>query len=612
MAQTDRPDAFALQLFKRADKMKTKRMSIYDPQWQQISQYVWPDVSDINTDKTESTQDWFDRIYTQAPVRASRTCSVGVRNWVTPSTEPWLSLAPPYNLTKGGQATATNPRLARLSSPQAPAVDENGMDEATRWCGDVASQILNWLSESNFYSIIQPFNRSACSFGTALMFMGEGKTTTFNFEQFKIGTYCIAENEEKIVDTVVRWFKLTVRQAEQRFGKGNLPEKMRKDIEANRFDEQYTFLHHVMPMEDFKAMGGEMDTESMEEQLAGQMAYASVYQAELDKVIVQTRGYEEMPYFCLRWSRWGTENEVWGCSPGFETLADSRELNGIVQFTHAIVEQKAFPRVFVPDSLDGNVEMAAGSATVLKADDMARGVKPEEWMTKGELPDVYQLMEALRKDIDGAFFVDVFTALSQLDDKITESTYGAIALLQGEKLDQFTGTFDQYRTELINLLVRRAIGISYRAGLLKDPPASLMVRPGNDPKAEPQLAAPKIQIKSRVTVALGQYKNQGLQKQIETWAPLMEGHPELWDNVNGDESFRRSGMDNGMPAGDFRPLRQVAALRDQRAKMQQREQALHAAEIAGKAAGGLGKAPPGIQKQVTDSLETAGGGQQAA
>ena len=208
-------DSLGMRLFKRADGLRAKRSSVMDPQWQQISQYFWPDVSDINTEKTESTENWFNRIYDTAPVRAGQTCSVGVRNWVTPSTEPWLDLSPPYNLTKQA-AASMNPRLNRISKPPSDPVDDQGQDDATRWTAETASQILNWFSESNFYSVIQPYNRSACTFGTALMFMEEGKETTYNFEQFKVGTYCIAENEEKIVDTVFRWFKLTVRQAGQR------------------------------------------------------------------------------------------------------------------------------------------------------------------------------------------------------------------------------------------------------------------------------------------------------------------------------------------------------------------------------------------------------------
>ncbi len=588
-------DTLGQRLFKRAERLRSRRREVFDSQVQQIYQYFWPDLSDVNTEKTEDTSDWFDRIFNSIPIEASRTCSVGVRNWVTPSTEPWLDLSPPYNLLKAGQPGPTNPRLARLSTPQAPAVDDNGQDEATRWCGEVASQTLNWLSESNFYSVIQPFNRAACTAGTALMFMEEGKAATFNFEQFKFGTFCIAENEEKLVDTVFRWFKLTVRQAMQRFGKDGLPAPMKKAIESEKWDEEYTFIHCVYPNDEMRQ--GAIGPEGM--------AFASVYLSVIEKKVVSQGGYEEMPYFCLRWSRWGTENQVWGCSPAYECLADAREVNRVTEFGHALVELKAFPRGFYPDSLDGNVEMAPGAWTVVKADDLARGVKPEEWPTKGSDEELLALIDRMEKAINRTFFVDVFKALSQLEDKITESTYGAVALLQGEKLDQFTGTFDQYRTELINPLVRRAIGIAYRGGLLKDPPQSLMVRPGNDPKADPQLASPKINIKSRVTVAMGQFKNQGLQKTLETWAPMMEAHPDIWDNLDADSAFRRSGLDNGQPPADFRPLKAVMALRDQRAKMQKQEQALHAAEIGGKAAGALGKAPQKLQNAIGDQITGA-------
>ena len=591
----DEQKDLGLRLYKRADSLKSKRMSVFDPQWQYISQYFWPDVSDINSEKTEATENWFDRIYDTAPVRAAQTCSVGVRNWVTPSTEPWLNLEPPYNTGRASRGPM-NPRLARLSAPKQD-MDDQAQDDATRWCAETSNQLLNWFSECNLYSIIQTFNRSACVFGTALMYMEEGKESTFNFEQFKIGTYCIAENEEKVVDTVFRWFKLTARQAMQRFGEDDLPPKMKKAIKAGKWDEEFKFIHCVYPNADRKkdAVGPEG------------MAFASVYLAEEEKKIVMQGGYEEMPYFCLRWSRWGSENQAWGCSPGFEVLSEARQINYVTQYNDALVELKAYPRVFVPDSLDGNVEMAAGAATVLKSDDMARGVKPEEWMTKGETGEIAEMLARKEKAINEAFFVDVFKALSQLDEKITESTYGAVALLQGEKLDQFTGTFDQYRTEVINPLVRRGIGIAYRNGLLKDPPAALMQPPGNDPKAPAELVVPKITIKSRVTLALSQSKIVGIEKTLQALEPFMQANVQIADNVNWNDLVRVLGRGNGVPEGVFFPLKVVAEKQAQRIKMQQQEMQLKAAEIAAKSAGALGKAPPQFQQKAGDMLDQAGG-----
>lgn len=594
-------DDLGLKLFKRADKLRTKRSSIFDPQWQYISQYFWPDVSDINTEKTESTENWFDRIYETTAIRAASTCSVGVRNWVTPSTEPWLDLAPPYNLTASQGPQSSNPRLERLSSPQAPEVDENGMDEAQRWCAEVATQGMQELQASSFYSVVQPFNRSACTFGTGLMFFDEGKQTLFRFQQFKVGTFCIAENDEHIVDTVFRWFKLTVRQAVQRFCErsedgeytlDNLPGKMQKAYKAEKYDEEFTFIHCCFPNEDYQK--GKIGPDGM--------AFASVYLTEQEKKVVQKGGYEEMPYFCLRWSRWGTENEVWGCSPAFETLAEARQLNAIEQFDDALVELNAFPPQIIPDSLDGNVEQASGGQTVVKAEDMARGVVPKLWSNTGPgaHQDIDQKQQKKAKAINDAFFVNVFNALGQLEDK--EMTATEVSQRIGEKLDQFTGTFDQYRTELINPLILRMIGIMFRAGRLKQPPQSLMVRSDKDPKSEPELAAPRIQIKSRVTLALNEIKNVGVAKTIETLGPLIEGRPEILDNFNLDNLSRNTGRNYGMAESNFRPLKEVAAMRDQRAKMMQQQNALHSAEIAAKAAGQLGKAPPQMQQQVSDQL----------
>ncbi len=595
-------DDLGLKLFKRADKLRTKRSSIFDNQWQKISSYFWPDVSDINTEKTESTEDWFDRIYETTPIRAASTCSVGVRNWVTPSTEEWLGLAPPSNLGKQTNPGTGNARLDRISNPASPGIDDTGRDEATRWCSDVASQGLQELQNSSFYSVIQPFNRSACTFGTGLIFMEEGKQNLFRFQQFKVGTYCIAENDEKIVDTVFRWFKLTVRQAAQKFGEENLNAKMRKAYAAQKFDEEHTFIHCCFPNEDYKkeAIGAEG------------MAFASVYITEQDKKVVEKDGYEEMPYFCVRWSRWGSENEVWGCSPAFETLAEARQLNAIEQFDDSLVELQAFPPQIVPDSLDGAVEQASGGTTVVKAEDMARGVVPKLWSNTG--PSAHQAIDEKQqkkaKAINDAFFVNVFNALGQLEDK--DMTATEVSQRIGEKLDQFTGTFDQYRTELINPLVLRMIGIMYRAGRLADPPQSLMVKADKDPKSQPELAVPKIQIKSRVTLALNEVRNVGTAKTMEMLQPLIEARPEVLDNFNLDNLVRNTGRNYGMAESNFRPLKEVSALRDQRAKMQQQQNALHSAEIAATAAGKLGKAPEQLQYQVTQQIGGAAGGQAAA
>lgn len=605
-------DTLELRLFKRADNLKSSRQSIFDPSWQYISQYLWPDVSDINTEKTEGTEDWFQRIYETTGVAATRTCSVGVRNWVTPATEPWLDIAPPDNLPKTA-APPMNARMARLQNPNAPVVDAGGMDDATRWCHKLATKIMEKLQGSNFYSVVQTFNRMACTFGTALMFCEKGKNNTFKFEQFKVGTFCIAENDQKIVDTVMRWFKRTTRQIVQAYCKkdkdgkydlSNLPEKIRKAYESAKFDQQWGMIHHCLPMADYEALGGKVSKDGVD----SEMAFASIYQLEEDKRIVQTGGYEEMPYFCVRWDRWGTENQVWGCSPGFESLPEARQLNFVTQFKDAKVELDAYPRFLIPDNLTGVVQLAAGGETPVRADDMVRGAVPKEWMTQGRNDSIKEMTDEKKAMVNKFFFVDIFTALSQLGDKITQSTLGAISLLVGEKLDQFTGTFDQYRTELINPAVLRWIGILWREGEIEEPPASMMVQPGDDPKARPQLAIPRINIKSRVTLALNQVRNSGMEKSLETIMSLLQNPAtaSIGDNIDWDEYVRLTFRNNGAPESVLKRLKDMQDFRQKRQEMMAKENALHQAEISAKAAGQLGKAPPQLQQAAIEAFPKTG------
>ncbi len=595
-------DDLGQKIWKRAEGLQAKRRYIFDVAWQQISQYFLPDLSDINTTKTEGVTGWFDRIYDSAPIRAAATCSIGVRNWVTPATEQWLALAVPNNLVKLPQVGSG--RMKRLMTQASAEVDDEARDDATHWCAETAEQLSTDLSASNFYSVVQPFNRGACVFGTALMFCEEGKDQLFRFEQFKVGTFAIAENDQKLIDTVFRWYKLTVRQAVQRFcmkdaqGKvlsepdlSKLPKKMQECYKNDEVDEKFEFLHCVYP------------NETMREGAIGYegMPVSSYTIACEEKMIIEEGGYEEMPYFCLRWSRWGTDDQPYGCSPAFECLPEARQLNYVIQNWDALVELKAFPRLLYPDNLDGNVQLAAGSVTVYQAD--KPGAKPEEWLTQGSEMSLEEMVNRKQKAIDEAFFTDIFKMFSQMDSEAGKGQKTAYEIAQrlGEKLDKFTGTFDQYVTELINPLVRRMLGISLRAGRLVEAPPSLMVQ--NDPKGLPELALPKVVVNSRVTLALKSLQNAGLQRTLETWGPILPLRPDILDNFNIDSAVRRSGRNDGMNDKDFVPWDQLVAIRKQRAAEQQQERAMALAEQGAKAAGHLGSAPPKMQ----DAMAAAGG-----
>ena len=230
---------------------------------------------------------------------------------------------------------------------------------------------------------------------------------------------------------------------------------------------------------------------------------------------------------------------------------------------------------------------------------------PREWLTQGDYQNTKEMLDDKRAALNKAFFVDIFNALGNLEDKRMTAT--EVSQRIGEKLDQFTGTFDQYRTDLINPLVLRCIGIAYRAGKLGKAPQALLVRPNNDPKEPLQLASPKINIKSRVTLAMNEVKNVGTEKTLTLLQPLAQMRPDIMDNFNFDNLVRMTGRNFGMPEGSFRSMKEVIDLRNQRAQMIAKENALKNAETAATAAGKLGKAPQQLQDAASNQLQSAQG-----
>jgi len=68
-----------------------------------------------------------------------------------------------------------------------------------------------------------------------------------------------------------------------------------------------------------------------------------------------------------------------------------------------------------------------------------------------------------------------------------------------------------------------------------------------------------------------------------------------------------TGRNFGMPEGSFRSMKEVIDLRNQRAQMIAKENALKNAETAATAAGKLGKAPQQLQDAASNQLQSAQG-----
>lgn len=562
-----KPSKTAEWLVKRYEGLRSERAGIFDPLYQEVSQYCYPEKSTITVDKSEGVAGWTDQLYDTTAGEAKDTFASGMRNYMNPSNVNWHAFDPPEFLKED--------------------------DEAAIWYGKCTDIHLRLLARSNFYSTKHELDQSLCVFGTGLFFCDEAKISglynaPFYFGEYLAGTYVICENDMKIVDTVFREFELSARQAVQKFGEKNITPKVRKNYESSSpggQDKKAKYLHCVYPRMDDEKDEGRMDAKNK--------PFASYYICIDDKAIVTESGFDEMPYFAPRFSRWG--KSPYGFSPALLSLPNIRQANCMTYFTDALSELKVNPRVIIPSTLVGAVDYRAGGETVVKANE--QGQEPREWMTAGDSKEALTSIERKQEAIKRAFYVQLFNTLGQLTG--TQFNPIQVQAIMSEKIEQFAPVFDRMTTEILSPMLYRTFGICNRLGYFPAPPASVMRQTRQKTFIT---IPPEITYSGRIALALKAIQSQAFIQALQVGAQIAQGRPDVMDNIDTDKGYRTYLLETGVQPDLLTPEKKVKEMRQKRQDDLQQQRGLDAAGQLGKAAGALGKAPQDLQEQVSNSL----------
>lgn len=548
-------DELAEQLIARHNALKSDR-STWDTLWQQIADYVMPRKSQVTTKKTEGVEGFTDDIYDMTVIRANMTLAAGQLNYVTPATDRWFAFEPPEEMK------------------------EKGGDAAARWyqlCTEIA---FRELARSNFYLEIHELFLDRGGFGTSIIFAEEGKRTTLNFQNWEVGTYSIAEDSEGVVDTVFREFELTCRQAVQMFGIENVGECIAKcygEKKPTSLDKKFNFVHAIFPRADDQRKPGKVDGPNK--------PIASVYVSLEDKICVRNAGYDEAPAAVSRFLKWG--KSAYGYSPSIEALPTVRQVNFIEKQMDALAELAAFPRILIPDGLEGDVDLRSGGVTVFDPNNV--NAVPKEWATQGRYDIGLQRVQAKQKQIEEAFHVTLFKMFAEREKQMTARE--VIERVQ-EKLVQFSPTFARMTTELLNPMLERVFGILFRAGKFPEPPQEVFV-------VTPEgvsLPLPQVAYTSKIALAIKALENQSFLQFVEIVAPLVQVDPAVMDAINTDKAMKGLARNLSLPVDWLRTDEEIAGIRQQRQEAQQAQASAEQAKLVAGAAKDASAADPAMKK----------------
>ena len=527
-------------IIKRLEQLDSGK-SQWTTHWQEILDYVMPRKAEVSINYAKGAKRT-EKLYDSSAIHANTLLAASLQGTLTSASLPWFHLR----------------------------VRDNELNESREvqvWLEDCRNRMYKSFNSSNFNTEVHEFYLDICSIGTSCIEVEEDENG-FNFRTLHISEYFISENHRGQIDTLYRQFEYTARQAKQRWGDACGPKV--DDALKDKPDKKLTFIHCVMPSEDYK-----MDKQT-------KLPYVSIYICKDDKTVVGEGGYNEMPYLVTRWSK--ASGEEYGRSPAYNALPDIKTLNKAVELGLKAWAKAIDPPLLVEDDgVIGRVLTKPGGITVVRRDN---AIKP---LNTGARFDVSDMKESeLRGAIKQAFFSD------QLELQQGPQMTATEVQVRYELMQRLLGpTLGRFQTEFLNPLIERCFAIMQRNDLFAPAPGSL---DGVDIDIEYVGPLARSQRMEEATA---------VERLYEMAANLAQIAPEIMDNIDHDMAIRSRAELLGVPKNIMRDPQEI---QEQRKAQQEQQQEAMAVQQAQQGADIAAKLGPVAQQLTPENVEASEAG----
>ncbi len=401
------------------------------------------------------------------------------------------------------------------------------------------------------------------------------------YRAIHLGEIYFLENHQGIIDTAIRRFPLTPRQAVQKFKYGLPPEFAEYAADPGKMEDPFWFYHYVGPRED----EGSYDPDRRD---AAGMRYLNEYVCEKGLAIVREgeleTGFHTFPYAISRYVV--APGEVYGRSPCMLALPAIKVINEmektVLKQGHRVVD----PVLLAHD--DGVVDAFNMRPGAVNFGGVSADGKPlVHVLPTGNLAIAKEMMEAKREVINDALLVTLFQILIDTP----QMTATEVLERAREKGALLSPTMGRQQSEALGPMVDREIDVLNTQGLLPQMP--LIVR---QMRAEYETV-----YDSPLSRAQRAEQATGLM-QLVNWAKdiiQVTQDPSPLDHVNWDSAMPDLGDISAVPFKWMNDPATIAQIRDARAKQQQIKQATD----AGPAIGGIAKALPQLKTSLSGNAQ---------
>lgn len=524
-----RQDEIVQQIVKEYQSLSSNRFN-FESQWQEIAERIVPlhsrNFSAGNPKQTQGekrTEFIFD---STAATALSRFSSI-LDSLLTPRNQTWHRIM------------ASEPAL-------------NKSREVRLWFEE-ANRLLfkyRYAPRANFASQNQQNFKSLGAYGTGCMFVDEFTNEPgLRYKNVHLSQVFFAENHQGLIDKVLRYFPMSVRQAYQKWG-DKIPAQM-KDKLKTAPEAEFFFIHCVKPREDM---------DPFRKDYRG-MPFSSYYIAVQDEVLLSEGGFQSFPYAISRYEL--SDNEVYGRSPAMEVLPSVKTLNEqkktLLKQGHRSVDPVLLTH---DDGILSNFSLKPGA--INSGGVTADGRPLVHALPVGNIQIGEKMLDDERKVINDAFLINIFQILTETP------TMTATEVLERtrEKGILLAPTVGRQQSEYLGPMIERELDLLSRQGILPPMPPELLEAKGEY----------RIEYDSPLSRAQRSEEASGVMRTVESAMQVAAQtmNPEVLDHFNWDAIVPALADIQGVPESWLNGPDRIQQLRQGRAQAAQDQQVMQA------------------------------------
>ncbi len=517
-------DSRADELIRRHQELASSRAT-WENHWREIAERILPRQDSFQTKWSEGAKRNEKIFDSTAPIALERFAAA-MESMLTPRAQRWH----------------------RLRATDQVLNDADGVRDWFRQVEDILFA-ARYSPRANYASQQHETYMSLGAFGTGVLFVGEEVGSGLRYKSIHLSDCCFAEDANGRIDTVFRKYRLSARQAAQRWPEKDLPRGIQRALEKEP-ERRFDFLHAVLPRGEVRP--GRADAKNL--------PFASTHVAVEERMILQEGGFEQFPYAVSRYVT--APNEVYGRSPAMAVLPDIKMLNEMSRTIIRAAHKTVDPPVLIHDDgiLGGRPDLRPNAINYGGVDSSGRPLM-QPFQNNARVDIGLDMMNQRREVINDAFLVSLFQILVQ-GPAMTATEVLERAQEKGVLLGPTVG---RQQSESLGPMIERELAILARADALPPMPAALQEAGGDY----------EIQYDSPLTRAQRAEEGLGVMRALEIAGAMAVADPSVFDNFDADAVAKIAVEVHGVEH-ILRKKEEVEALRGERIQQEGLSQTLAA------------------------------------